>query len=71
MSGAAIDSSKHVVRIGYSAKEVAAMLGFSHNQVLYLAKHGRIPAQRIGRRWIVPAWFVRRIEREGVMPGVE
>lgn len=66
---AAIDTGKHVVRIGYSAKEVAEMLGFSHNQILHLAKHGRIPATKVGRRWIVPAWFVRRIEREGGMPG--
>jgi len=38
----------------YSVDEVAALLGVSRGMAYQLVRDGVIPAQRVGRRWLVP-----------------
>ncbi len=42
------------VRAVYTVKEVAAMLSLSVSSAYTLVRAGQIPAERLGRRWVVP-----------------
>jgi excisionase family DNA binding protein len=42
------------VRAVYTVKEVAAMLSLSVGSAYTLVRSGQIPAERLGRRWVVP-----------------
>ncbi|MCX5068748.1 helix-turn-helix domain-containing protein [Micromonospora lupini] len=42
------------VRAVYTVKEVAAMLSLSVSSAYALVRAGQIPAERLGRRWVVP-----------------
>ena len=38
----------------YSVDEVAALLGIARSVAYQAVRKGRIPATRVGRRWLVP-----------------
>ncbi|MFG3420003.1 helix-turn-helix domain-containing protein [Micromonospora sp. NPDC048063] len=42
------------VRAVYTVKEVAALLSLSVSSTYALVRAGQIPAERLGRRWVVP-----------------
>ncbi|MGC4862146.1 helix-turn-helix domain-containing protein [Micromonospora sp. DT41] len=42
------------VRAVYTVKEVAVMLSLSVSSAYALVRSGQIPAERLGRRWVVP-----------------
>ncbi|WP_253866010.1 helix-turn-helix domain-containing protein [Micromonospora sp. WMMA2032] len=42
------------IRAVYTVKEVAAMLSLSVSSAYALVRAGQIPAERLGRRWVVP-----------------
>ena len=44
----------------YRADEVAAMLRVGRNQVYQAIRDGEIPCIRVGRRYCIPALWVRR-----------
>ncbi|MDX5456575.1 helix-turn-helix domain-containing protein [Micromonospora tulbaghiae] len=48
------DSEHKPVRAVYTVKEVAAMLSLSISSAYALVRAGQIPAERLGRRWVVP-----------------
>ncbi|MFI7208871.1 helix-turn-helix domain-containing protein [Micromonospora aurantiaca (nom. illeg.)] len=48
------DSEDRPVRAVYTVKEVAAMLSLSVSSAYTLVRAGQIPAERLGRRWVVP-----------------
>ncbi|WP_431934700.1 helix-turn-helix domain-containing protein [Micromonospora sp. RP3T] len=47
-------SEDRPVRAVYTVKEVAAMLSLSVSSAYALVRAGQIPAERLGRRWVVP-----------------
>jgi excisionase family DNA binding protein len=47
----------------YRINEVAQILRVGRNQAYEAAKRGEIPSIRIGKRLIVPGWFVRQLEK--------
>ncbi len=54
-------------RVAYTVREVALLLGLSRGSAYALVREGRIPALRMGGRWIVPkrrfhAWLDARPE---------
>ncbi len=54
-------------RVAYTVREVALLLGLSRGSTYALVREGRIPALRMGGRWIVPkrrfhAWLDARPE---------
>ncbi|WP_405092085.1 helix-turn-helix domain-containing protein [Micromonospora sp. NBC_01392] len=49
-----VDSEARPVRAVYTVKEVAAMLSLSVSSAYTLVRSGQIPAERLGRRWVVP-----------------
>ncbi|MEV6707765.1 helix-turn-helix domain-containing protein [Micromonospora wenchangensis] len=50
----AADCPPRPVRAVYTVKEVAAMLSLSVSSAYALVRAGQIPAERLGRRWVVP-----------------
>ncbi|MFI7604804.1 helix-turn-helix domain-containing protein [Micromonospora sp. NPDC049366] len=48
------DCPPQPVRAVYTVKEVAAMLSLSVSSAYALVRAGQIPAERLGRRWVVP-----------------
>ncbi|MGC4886348.1 helix-turn-helix domain-containing protein [Micromonospora sp. DT227] len=48
------DSEDRPVRAVYTVKEVAGMLSLSVSSAYALVRAGQIPAERLGRRWVVP-----------------
>jgi excisionase family DNA binding protein len=42
------------VKLVYTVEETAALLGLSRGLAYELVRAGTIPAERAGRRWIVP-----------------
>ncbi|GIJ75972.1 DNA binding domain-containing protein, excisionase family [Micromonospora phaseoli] len=48
------DNSPRPVRAVYTVKEVAVMLSLSVSSAYTLVRSGQIPAERLGRRWVVP-----------------
>lgn len=47
------DHSPRPVRAVYTVKEVAVMLSLSVSSAYTLVRSGQIPAERLGRRWVV------------------
>jgi excisionase family DNA binding protein len=43
----------NVVRLTYTADEIAHVLGLSRGLVYEYLRDGTIPAERVGRRWII------------------
>ena len=41
-------------RLTYSVEQVADLLGVSRGVTYQLVRDGIIPAQRVGRRWLIP-----------------
>jgi hypothetical protein len=57
------DAAKKAVEpLGYPVPEIAQRMGLGKNQGYEAAKAGTIPTLRIGKRLIVPAWFVKQLE---------
>lgn len=48
------DDPARPVRAVYTVKEVAVMLSLSVSSAYTLVRSGQIPAERLGRRWVVP-----------------
>lgn len=42
------------VPLVYTVKEVAALLGLAVGTTYSLVREGAIPAERLGRRWVIP-----------------
>ena len=59
------ESSERVV---YTIPEVAKMLGISRNQGYELARIGRIPTIRLGKRLLVPKVAFERMMEEALDP---
>ncbi|MEU5549158.1 helix-turn-helix domain-containing protein [Micromonospora sp. NPDC047793] len=51
---APVDGPSRPVRAVYTVKEVAVMLSLSVSTAYALVRAGQIPAERLGRRWVVP-----------------
>ncbi len=61
-------------RLGYTAKEVAIMLGRNERSVTRMALNGELPALRLGGRWLFPkrkleAFLNGELELEAVESG--
>ena len=55
------------VRAVYTVDEVSGLLGLSRGMTYELVRDGTIPAQRLGRRWVIPkarfdGWLAGRTE---------
>ena len=55
-------------RLVYTVPEVAKMLGISRNQGYELARIGRIPTIRLGKRLLVPKVAFERMMEETSAP---
>lgn len=53
---------------GLSLKEAARQLGVSDRAVYVWIRDGRLPAVKLGTRWIIRASVVDRLLREGLPP---
>ena len=61
-------------RAVYTIKEVAVLLALSLNSTYALVRAGRIPAVKLGNRWMVPkqrfhAWLNEQAEQVEVATG--
>jgi excisionase family DNA binding protein len=54
------------VKLVYTVDEVAELLGLSRGLTYDLVRAGTIPAERVGRRWIIP-----RARLDAWLAGVE
>ena len=59
------------VRVVYTVPEVARMLGISRNQGYELARTGRIPTIRLGKRLIVPKVAFERMMEVTLAPPID
>lgn len=50
-------------RVAVSIPEAAALLGIGKNTAYEAARRGEIPTLKIGRRLLVPMWWLRALER--------
>ena len=59
-------SAGRPVKLVYTVDEVAELLGLSRGLTYDLVRAGTIPAERVGRRWIIP-----RARLDAWLAGVE
>lgn len=59
-------SAGRPVKLVYTVDEVADLLGLSRGLTYDLVRAGTIPAERVGRRWIIP-----RARLDAWLAGVE
>lgn len=59
-------SAGRLVKLVYTVDEVAELLGLSRGLTYDLVRAGTIPAERVGRRWIIP-----RARLDAWLAGVE
>lgn len=52
--GSLSSASLRLARAVYTVTEVAQLLGLSRSVTYDLVREGTIPAQRLGRRWVIP-----------------
>ena len=48
----------------FSVREIMAILGLSRAHAYKLISENEIPSIRLGRKVIIPGWFVRKLSEE-------
>ena len=51
-------------RLGYSVEEIAAGFGIDQKTIRRGMEKGTIPYEQIGRRKIIPGWYVKKMRGE-------
>lgn len=53
-----VTETQTAMRLFYSLNEVGTMLGVTTQSIYERVRHGSIPGEKIGGRWMIPSGFV-------------
>jgi excisionase family DNA binding protein len=54
------EKAKKLPRVFYKPSEISAMIGIEYRRVMTTIHAGEIPAEKFGRIYRVPAWWVNK-----------